>query len=89
MEHQLAAVGVVTLTGSGYATRASGLSWSFLAAGSFLTGIGFTMSLFIAGLAYAPAMLDAAKIGVLTGLVVSGAAGLLMLTWLTFRKRVA
>jgi NhaA family Na+:H+ antiporter len=47
------------------------------------------MSLFIAGLAYAPAMLDAAKIGILTGSVVSAAAGLLMLTWLTYRKRTA
>jgi hypothetical protein len=40
-ERQLAAVGVVTLTRSGHATRASGLSWSFLAASSLLTGIGF------------------------------------------------
>jgi NhaA family Na+:H+ antiporter len=47
------------------------------------------MSLFIAGLAYAPAMLDAAKIGILTGSVVSAAAGLLMLIWLTYRKRTA
>jgi NhaA family Na+:H+ antiporter len=38
----------------GLATRAPGLSWPLLAAGGFLTGIGFTMSLFIAGLAYAP-----------------------------------
>jgi NhaA family Na+:H+ antiporter len=60
-----------------------------LAAGSLLTGIGFTMSLFIAGLAYTPTMLDAAKIGVLTASVVSAAAGLLMLIWLTSRKRTA
>lgn len=73
----------------GLATRALGLSWPLLAAGGLLTGIGFTMSLFIAGLAYAPAMLDAAKIGVLTGSVVSAAAGLLMLIWLTYRKRTA
>jgi NhaA family Na+:H+ antiporter len=73
----------------GLATRALGLSWPLLAAGGLLTGIGFTMSLFIAGLAYAPAMLDAAKIGILTGSVVSAAAGLLMLIWLTYRKRTA
>ncbi|HSS66148.1 MAG TPA: Na+/H+ antiporter NhaA [Gammaproteobacteria bacterium] len=71
----------------GLATRAPGLSWPLLAAGAFLTGIGFTMSLFIAGLAYAPAMLDAAKVGVLTGSVASAAAGVLMLAWLTTRKR--
>ncbi|KXF76423.1 sodium:proton antiporter [Paramesorhizobium deserti] len=69
----------------GLAARASSLSWSFLAAGAFLTGIGFTMSLFIAGLAYAPAMLDAAKLGILAGSVFSALAGLAMLVWLTSR----
>jgi NhaA family Na+:H+ antiporter len=73
----------------GLATLAPGLSWILLAAGSLLTGIGFTMSLFIAGLAYAPAMLNAAKIGVLAGSAVSATAGILMLAWLTFRKRIA
>jgi len=71
----------------GLATRAPGLSWPLLAAGGLLAGIGFTMSLFIAGLAYAPAMLDAAKVGILTGSVASAAAGLLMLAWLTTRKQ--
>lgn len=71
----------------GLATRAPGLNWPLLAAGGLLTGIGFTMSLFIAGLAYAPAMLDAAKVGILTGSVASAAAGVLMLAWLTTRKR--
>ena len=72
----------------GLATRAPGLSWPLLAAGGLLTGIGFTMSLFIAGLAYAPAMLDAAKVGILTGSVASAAAGVLMLAWLTTRERI-
>jgi Na+:H+ antiporter, NhaA family len=71
----------------GIATQAVGLSWPLLAAGSLLTGIGFTMSLFIATLGYAPAMLNAAKIGVLAGSSVSAVAGLLMLIWLTSRKR--
>ena len=70
----------------GFATRAPGLNWSVLAAGALLTGIGFTMSLFIAGLAYGPAMLNAAKIGILTGSAISAAAGVLMLAWLTNRK---
>jgi NhaA family Na+:H+ antiporter len=73
----------------GLATQAPGLSWPFLAAGGLLTGIGFTMSLFIADLAYAPEMLDAAKVGILTGSVASAAAGVLMLAWLTTRKRTA
>jgi NhaA family Na+:H+ antiporter len=55
----------------GIAARPSDLSWSLLAAGGLLTGIGFTMSLFIAGLAYTPIMLDAAK--------------MVMLVWLTAR----
>src|SRR5690606_20567679 len=71
----------------GLVDRASSLSWPFLAAGAFLTGIGFTMSLFIAGLAYAPAMLDAAKLGILAGSVFSAVAGLAMLAWLTSRER--
>lgn len=73
----------------GLAARASSLSWSFLAAGAFLTGIGFTMSLFIAGLAFAPAMLDAAKLGVLTGSVFSAMIGLAVLAWLTSRQQTS
>ena len=72
----------------GLATRAFGLSWPLLAAGCLLTGIGFTMSLFIAGLAYAPAILDAAKIGILAGSAVSAAAGLLILFWLIHVKPI-
>ena len=73
----------------GFATRPSRLSWPLLTGGGLLTGIGFTMSLFIAGLAYAPAMLVAAKIGILAASVVSAAAGLLMLFWLTSGKQTA
>jgi NhaA family Na+:H+ antiporter len=62
------------------------LKWSLLAAGSLLTGIGFTMSLFIAGLAFDSTLLGAAKIGILGASIVSGAAGLLTLTWLTSTK---
>ena len=54
-----------------------------------LLGIGFTMSLFIAGLAYGPAMLTAAKIGILCGSAVSAAAGFIMLIWLTSRRKTA
>ena len=71
----------------GFASRALRLSWPLLAAGSLLTGIGFTMSLFVAGLGYDPATLNAAKIGILAAAAVSAAAGLLMLFWLTHAKR--
>ena len=73
----------------GLATRTTGLSWPLLAGGSLLTGIGFTMSLFIAGQAYAPAMLATAKIGILAGSVASASAGLLMLGVLAYRKSAA
>lgn len=71
----------------GIARLAASLSWPFLTAGALLTGIGFTMSLFIAGLAYDPAMLDAAKLGILSASVASAAAGVLTLAWLTTRRR--
>ena len=71
----------------GLAARGASLSWPFLAAGAFLTGIGFTMSLLIAGLAYAPAMLSAAKLGILAGSICSAAIGISVLVWLTRRKR--
>ncbi len=72
----------------GLARRPAELSWPFLGAGALLTGIGFTMSLFIAGLAFPPAMLDAAKIGILCASTVSAAAGLAALGWLSRRKRI-
>jgi Na+:H+ antiporter, NhaA family len=54
-----------------------GANWAQLYAVSVLTGIGFTMSLFIGLLAFptAPQAQDAVKIGVLFGSVVSGLAG--------------
>jgi NhaA family Na+:H+ antiporter len=66
----------------GLAIKPTSLSWVLLAAGACLTGIGFTMSLFIAGLAYAPDLLQAAKIGILSGSAVSAAIGLLVLVTL-------
>jgi NhaA family Na+:H+ antiporter len=47
---------------SGLARLGAGLNWSFLTAGAFLTGIGFTMSFFIANLAYPSTLLAAAKL---------------------------
>lgn len=83
-------VGVIVLTGIavslGFATKPKELDWRLLAAGSLLTGIGFTMSLFIAGLAYTPALLDAAKIGILAASVISAGSGLLILVWMTSKS---
>jgi Na+:H+ antiporter, NhaA family len=57
-----------------------GASWLQLYAVSVLTGIGFTMSLFIGLLAFptAPQAQDAVKIGVLLGSLASGFAGYLL-----------
>ncbi len=56
-----------------------GVSWKVLLGAGCLGGIGFTMSLFIAGLAFAGPMHDEAKIGILLGSVVSGTLGCLLL----------
>jgi NhaA family Na+:H+ antiporter len=59
-----------------------GLLWRDLWGMSALAGIGFTMSLFIASLAYEtadPALFDAAKIGVLAGSALSVLLGAMLL----------
>ncbi len=66
-----------------FGIRPGELPWSLLAAGSLLTGIGFTMALFIAELAFEPALLNSVKLGVLGASVISAALGFLALTWLT------
>jgi NhaA family Na+:H+ antiporter len=59
----------------------SRVGWRHLWGVSLLCGIGFTMSLFIASLAFADAgQLDAAKLGILAGSLVSGVAAALVLT---------
>ena len=53
-----------------------GIGWRQIYGVSLLTGIGFTMSLFIANLAFGdPAVLDDAKIGILVASLISGVAG--------------
>jgi NhaA family Na+:H+ antiporter len=69
---------------SGIATRPPELSWGLLAGGGILAGIGFTMALFIANLGFGSDFIDAAKLGILSASVVSAAAGVAMLAWLSF-----
>jgi Na+:H+ antiporter, NhaA family len=69
---------------TGVAQLPEGVGWGVLASGGCLAGIGFTMALFIAGLALDGALLDAAKLGVLGASLFSAAAGMLGL-WLTLK----
>lgn len=66
---------------SGVATRPPELSWRVMAGGSALAGIGFTMSLFIAGRAFDPGLIDSAKLGIFAASLVSAALGLAVLAW--------
>ncbi len=55
------------------------LNWPAIIGGGFLAGIGFTMALFIAGLALHGPLLDSAKIGILMGSAASAVIGLAVL----------
>ena len=67
----------------GIAPRPRGVSWTQLYGVLLLAGIGFTMSLFIGGLAFdSAARLDSVKIGVLIGSGLSAVAGFVVLRWI-------
>ncbi|CAM3108459.1 Na(+)/H(+) antiporter NhaA [Sphingomonas antarctica] len=60
----------------GIARKPEGARWRQVYGVALLCGVGFTMSLFIGGLAFAdPAQGDAVKIGVLAGSILSALAG--------------
>ena len=63
----------------GLASLPDGVTWPILIAAGALAGIGFTMSIFIAGLALDGAVLDVAKVGVLAGSVIAAVAGMAVL----------
>jgi NhaA family Na+:H+ antiporter len=66
---------------SGVAKVPAGASWRHVYGASLLCGIGFTMSLFIGGLAFPgrPDEVDAAKLGTLAGSLLSAIAGWMVL----------
>ncbi|GBC90305.1 MAG: Na+/H+ antiporter NhaA [Fimbriimonadales bacterium] len=64
----------------GIAQLPKGIGWVHLWGVGFLAGIGFTMALFIAQLAFAKETLDLAKIGILLGSALSGAIGFTLLS---------
>jgi Na+:H+ antiporter, NhaA family len=62
------------------ASLPDGVSWTALHGCAWLGGIGFTMSLFIAALAFdGTTLLDSAKVGILSGSVLSGVIGVVIL----------
>ena len=65
---------------AGFASLPEGIGWRKIHGLSLLAAIGFTMSLFIGGLAFDdPAQVDAVKIGVLGGSLIAALAGFFML----------
>ncbi len=71
----------------GLAVLPQNVKWKHILSLGFLGGMGFTMSLFIANLAFtSEALLNPAKIGILTGSFIAGVAGYLMLHY-TLEKR--
>ncbi|AEB58841.1 Na+/H+ antiporter NhaA [Ectopseudomonas mendocina] len=60
----------------GIATRPPTLTWGLMSGGAMLAGIGFTMALFIAGLALPVDLLDSAKLGIFMASGFSVLAGL-------------
>ena len=66
---------------AGLACRPSGASWGQVYGVALLCGIGFTMSLFIGGLAFGDGLHDTeTKLGVIAGSLLSGLAGALLLS---------
>ncbi len=77
-------LGVLTMAAlavrTGLARLPADMSWTQLAGVAWLTGVGFTMSLFIGGLAFdTPELLNEVRLGVLAGSLASAAAGCLVL----------
>ncbi len=64
----------------GLATLPDGVGWAALLGGGLLAGIGFTMALFIAGLALDGPTLDAAKVGILGAAAVAAILAMVVLT---------
>jgi NhaA family Na+:H+ antiporter len=72
----------------GLASLPEGVGWASMAGASCLAGIGFTMSLFVGGLAFEDGgLLDQAKLGVLSASVLAAVLGLALLGWVARSDR--
>jgi NhaA family Na+:H+ antiporter len=65
----------------GWSALPEGISMRQVVGVAFLAGVGFTMSIFVANLAFAasPLLIDSAKIGILIGSTIAGSIGYLIL----------
>ena len=64
-----------------------GVTWRHIYGAAWLGGIGFTMSLFIAALAFTdPILLGVSKVGILAASLVAGVGGMLVLRFATGRQ---
>ena len=66
---------------AGVASLPAGIGWGAVIGSGFLAGIGFTMALFIAGLALEGQALEIAKVGILEASLVAGICGMATLIW--------
>jgi NhaA family Na+:H+ antiporter len=71
----------------GLARKQDEITWPMVLGAGFLAGIGFTMSLFIATLAFGEAALQSAKVGILSASLISGLLGMGLLSTLTSTRR--
>ncbi len=73
---------------AGWATLPSGVSWRHIYGAAWVCGIGFTMSLFIADLAFEETrVLDLAKLGILVASLSAAAGGYILLRLVAGRTR--
>ena len=75
---------------SGFTPMPHGMNWKNIAGVALLGGIGFTVSLFIANLSFGdshPVLLNQAKFGVLSGTVLSGILGYIVLYFVLPKKK--
>lgn len=68
------------------AERPSDLSWGLIGASGIFAGIGFTMAIFIANLAFTPDLINAAKLGILSASLFSATIGMALLFFITNNK---
>ena len=69
-------------TRTGIARLPDGVTWRHIVGGAALAGIGFTVSLFVTGLAFsAPSLISDSKVGILAGSIVAGLLGAAILSF--------